>query len=244
MPYRRLPNTDSARLRALKSALKKGKEVPPFKMAYTQSTFAQVELFINGFEKAIVNCKAGYSQQVERSKEYHSAVKKAKLYLSHFIQVLNMAIARGELPEKTRAKYGISVASHKLPTLSSDKDLIEWGKKVIQGETERIRMGEPPITNPTIAVVKVRYEKFVELYNHQHILQQNAHRYQEELEALREKADEIILNVWNEVEATYKNLPDHERREKAKEYGLVYVYRKNEINDFRFLDKGLVDFGT
>ena len=31
MPYRRLPNTDAARLKALKIALEKGEEVPPHK---------------------------------------------------------------------------------------------------------------------------------------------------------------------------------------------------------------------
>jgi len=38
MPYRRLPNTDAARVRALKTALDKGKEVPPHKLAYSAKT--------------------------------------------------------------------------------------------------------------------------------------------------------------------------------------------------------------
>ncbi len=241
MPYRRLPNTDIARLRALKAAAKKGKELPPFKLAFSQSTFSQVGLFINNFEKAIANYKAAYSKQIERNKEYHNSAKKARLYLSHFIQVLNMAITRGELPEKVRSTFGMDVDERKLPNLTADKELAEWGKKIIQGETERISMGQPPITNPTIAVVKVRYENFIEAYNHQRILQQNTQRCQVELEELRKRADEIILDVWNEVEETYKDLPDHERREKAQEYGLVYVYRKNEIKGLQMLERVELD---
>ncbi|MFO8022750.1 MAG: hypothetical protein R6U65_09815, partial [Perlabentimonas sp.] len=109
MPYRRLPNTDSARLRALKAAAKKGKELPPFKMAFSQSTFTKVELFINGYEKAMANYKSAYNKQVERNKGYQTASKKARIYLSHFIQVLNMAITRGELPEKVRTLYGMDI---------------------------------------------------------------------------------------------------------------------------------------
>jgi hypothetical protein len=242
MPYRRLPNTDSARLRALKSAAKKGKELPPFKLAFSQSTYAKIELFINSFEKAMANYKAAYNNQVERNREYQAVYKKARLYLSHFIQVLNMAISRGELPEKVRETYGMDIDERKLPSLNVDKDLVDWGKKIIAGETERISKGQPPITNPTIAVVKVRYENFVDSYNHQRILQQNTQRAQNELDGLRKKADDIILSAWNEVEDTYKDLPDHERRERAKEYGLVYVYRKNEIKGLQMLEREFADF--
>jgi len=31
------------------------------------------------------------------------------------------------------------------------------------------------------------------------------------------------------VEDTFKNLPDDLKREKAQKYGVVYVFRKNEI---------------
>ncbi len=228
-------------MRALKSAAKKGRDLPPFKMAFSQSTFAKVELFINGYEKAMANHKAAYGKQVERNKSYQAAAKKARLYLSHFIQVLNMAISRGELPEKVRSLYGMDIDEKKLPNLHSDKDLLEWGKKIIQGESDRTSKGQPPITNPTIAVVKVRYENFVDAYNHQRILQQNTQRSQAELEKLRKEANQIILNIWNEVEDTYKDMPDHERRENAQEYGVVYVYRKNELKGLQMLERGLVD---
>jgi len=241
MPYRRLPNTDTARLRALKAAVKKGRELPPFKLAFSQSAFTKADLFINSYEKAIATYKAAYSKQTERSKEYQAVAKKARLYLSHFIQVLNLAISRGELSEEVRTLYGMDIDERKLPNLTADKDLLEWGKKIIQGETSRTSRGQQPITNPTIAVVKVRYENFAEAYSHQRILQQNTQRSQAELEELRKKADAIILEVWNEVEETFKDLPDHERREKAQEYGLVYVYRKNELKGLQMLERSLID---
>lgn len=244
MPYRRLPNTDSARMRALKAAYRKGKELPPFKLAYSQSTYTKVELFINSFEKAISHYKAAYSIQVEKSKEYLHVMKKAKLYLSHFIQVVNMAIARGELPEKARELYGMDIDERKLPSLNTEKELIEWGKKIIDGESDRIRKGQTPVTNPTIAVVKVRYENFMEAYNHQKILQQNTQRMLNELDTLRKRADDIILSIWNEVEESFKDLPDDLRREKATEYGLVYVYRKNEIKGLQLFERSLSDLIT
>jgi len=46
MPYRRLPNTDSARIRAMKSALEKGKNLHPFKLAYSQATYVKLKTFL------------------------------------------------------------------------------------------------------------------------------------------------------------------------------------------------------
>lgn len=190
----------------------------------------------------MLNYKATYNVQIEKSKDYNVLVKKAKIYISHFIQVVNMAIARGELPEKTRTLYGMDIDEQKVPSLNTEKDLIEWGKKLIDGEAKRIMSGQQPVTNPTIAVVKVRYENFVESYNHQKILQQNTQRMQNELETLRKKADEIILNIWNEVETSFKELPDDLKREKCTDYGLVYVYRKNELKGLQLLERSLFDF--
>lgn len=242
MPYRRLPNTDIARIKALKAAHKKGKDLTPFQLAYSQGTFSKVELFINSFEKAMLNYKAAYNVQIDKSKDYAALVKKAKIYISHFIQVVNMAIARGELPEKTRTLYGMDIDEQKLPSLNTEKELIEWGKKLIEGEAKRIMSGQQPISNPSIAVVKVRFENFVESFNHQKILQQNTQRNLIELDKLREKADEIILNIWNEVEATFKDLPDDLKREKCQDYGLVYVYRKNELKGLQLLERSLFDY--
>ncbi len=244
MPYRRLPNTDVARIKALKAAYKKGKELLPFQLAFSQSTYSKIELFINSFEKAMINYKAAFNIQVEKSRDYNVLMKKAKLYLSHFIQVVNMAIARGELPEKTKTLYGMEIDEQKVPLLNTEKDMIDWGKKIIDGEAKRIMSGQQPITNPSIAVVKVRFENFADSYNHQKILQQNTQRMLSELDALRTKADDIILNIWNEVEASFKDLPDDLKREKATDYGLVYVYRKNELKNLQLIERSLFDFAN
>jgi len=231
MPYRRLPNTDNARQKALLKAYHKGKETPPFKLAFSQSTLQRVGSFLPGFEKKIIQQKSALSNQIERSKDYHTLQKKAKLYISHFVQVVNMAIQRGELSSTILEYYKLNGYSKKLPPLNTEEEIIKWGEKLIDGETERVRKGMSPITNPTIAVVKVRYEKFLEAYRNQKNLQVSNNRSLKELADLRPIADDIILQTWNEVEESFKDLPDDLRREKAMEYGLVYVYRKNELSD-------------
>ena len=55
MPYRRLPNTDTARLKSLNSAFTKGKDLPPFKLAFSPSSFRKMQSSIPQFEMAISN---------------------------------------------------------------------------------------------------------------------------------------------------------------------------------------------
>lgn len=241
MPYRRLPNTDSARLRALKVAYKMGFNTHPNDLAFTQKTYTRLGLFINTFERACLEYQQAYQQQSDNSEEYKTLSRKARLYVSHFLQVFNMAILRGELQPNMRAYFGINVNSSRLPSLASDQDLLEWGKRTIEGENQRKNDAHTPIMNPTIALVQVHYDKFVEAYNRQRIYQKNSERTLKNLNELRDTADEIIRDLWNEVEATFDSLPDKERRAKAAEYGIQYVYRKNEAKDStseRLLDSG------
>lgn len=234
MPYRRLPNTDKARLRALNIALAKGKELPPFKLAFSQKSNQKLRGFLNTYENALSFYRQSYVVQTKKNREYAACLKKARMYLSHFIQVMNMAILRGEMQPSVRGYFNLPEDEAKIPVLSTEQDLIKLGENLIKGETRRIQEGNTPVTNPTIALVKVRFETFLEKYHYQKTLQKNTTRALEQLTGLRKDADGIILQIWNEVEESFKELPDDLRREKAKDYGLVYVYRKNEIANINF----------
>jgi hypothetical protein len=228
MPYRRLPNTDLARLRALRIAFEKGKELPPFQLAYSQNTLQKIHEFLPLFEKTMMETRLAYNLQTLKSKEYSKVLRKAKIYISHFIQVVNMAIIRGDLPSSERNFFGLPADQKKVPLFNTEAELIRWGEKLIAGENLRVAKGHSPITNPTMAVVKVWYERFMETFKYQKILQKNSARSQEKLTFLRTQADEIILALWNEVEHYFSSYPEDKKREYSKLYGLVYVLRKNE----------------
>jgi len=229
MPYRRLPNTDSSRLKAIQIAYKKGKETNPMDLAFKQGTFQRVQSFMPKWDKVMTEHKTTYDIQIKNNKEYLKKYKKAKLYISHFIQVVNMAIVRGELQPSVKSFYGLEEDFTKLPSLNTETEIIDWGKKIIDGETSRKMQGLTPITNPTIALVKVHYDNFIEAFKFQKMLQKNHARALGSLAELRAEIDDIILNVWNEVEDHFSEFPEDIKRDKAQDYGVVYVYRKNEI---------------
>ncbi len=229
MPYRRLPNTDSARFKALKTALRKGRELPPFKLAFSQGTYQRIQSIIPSYETLLSESKNTYGLQLEKNKVFHKQLKKVKVYCSHFIQVVNMAIARGELPAATRTYFCLDEDVKKMPSLNTDEDVLEWGKKLIDGEQQRKMKGLNPITNPTIAIVQVHYDNFLEAYHHQNNLKKRTNLAQENLCRKREEADQLIQQLWNEVENTFRDLPEDLKRQKASEYGVAYVYRRNEM---------------
>lgn len=231
MPYRRLPNTDSARLKSLRSAHEKGKDLPPFKLAFSPGSFRKIQAALPQFENAISEHKNSLNLQTEKNKEYQKRIKKARLYISHFIQVVNLAIVRGDLIPETRKYFGLEEDEKKVPSLSSEEEVIRWGKQLINGEQQRRNKGMNPVTNPTIAVLKVHFDKFMEYHNYQKSLKARSQRAQEKLNERRSEVDAIIQQIWNEVEHTYSDLPEEMRREKATEYGLIYVFRKNELNN-------------
>ena len=228
MPYRRLPNTDSARLRAFKKAIEMSKEIPPFRLAFSMKTLVKIQGFLPLFEHSISHQRQMLVNQNEKAKSNQETARKARLYLTHFLRVMNMAVTRGELPPETRTFYGIASDDSTLPSLATENELVAWGKRIIDGEEYRIRKGYSPVTNPTIAVVKVRYEKFLETRSHCKTVNRRASDCVNKTAGMRQEADELITLLWNEIEASFSSLPEEEKRANAEKYGLVYVFRKHE----------------
>ena len=116
MPYRRLPNTDTARIRAMRIALEKGKELPPHKLAFSSKTIVRLQKFLPQFEHNIQLYRQSLASQNKKSKDYNEILRKARIYLTHFIRVMNMAIFRGDLPAETRAYYGLATNESTVPS--------------------------------------------------------------------------------------------------------------------------------
>ena len=228
MPYRRLPNTDQARVRALKTAVEKGELYNVRDLAITLKTLFETRNFLQRFEVAQIYYTQCYENQSRASRKHQANVKIARLYISHFIQVLNLAVLRDEIKVAHKALYGLP-DTNTVPDLLSETALVEWGKKIIDGEQRRISQGGIPIYNPTIARVKVHYDIFLESYERQKNYQALTARSLDELASMRSRADELILDIWNQVEAKFQDItPNESRLEKCRDYGVVYYYRSSE----------------
>ncbi|HUS86932.1 MAG TPA: hypothetical protein VMW76_06820 [Bacteroidales bacterium] len=213
----------------MKMAYTKGKELPPFKLAYTAKTFVKLQAFLPSFENIYQLQRQSMANQASSNKEYQEVVKKAKTYINHFLRVMNMAVQRGDFRQDTPDFFGLINGKVSLPHISTEKEIINWGSRIMEGEAKRIRAGRTPVTNPTIAVVRVHFENFMDAWQYQKTLSKRTADYSCQMAEMRKEADQIIVDIWNEVEETFSDLPEISKRIKAEAYGLVYVFRRGEL---------------
>ena len=232
MPYRRLPNTDQARIRAMEKLLEKIGMISVSEMAVSLNTISKIRGLLNRFRRLSEYYKDCFDNQSKASRKHQENKKLARLYISHFIQVLNLAALRMEIKPAQKNYYGLQPNVHNVPDLISETALMEWGEKIIVGEMKRTSEGGIPIYNPTIAKVKVRYDIFVESNERQKNLQRLTAESLEDVTLMRPQVDELILDAWNQIEDYYKDMPDVDKRlDLCREYGIVYYYRAGEKKD-------------
>ncbi|MBQ5750555.1 MAG: hypothetical protein IIV86_04430 [Bacteroidaceae bacterium] len=229
MPYRRLPKTDTARIAALEKAVGMEIQQTPDRQPATFKSLNQAKVVLPRFVAMVKQFRFHYDELAKCNKQFQPLGKMARLYISHFIQVLNMTVQRNEIKAEYKSLYNLQPDDFTLPDLATEQALIEWGEKIINGENERLaRRGGTPIYNPTIAKVKVHYDIFTEARYSRDRYKKQMQRSLEKLNELRCEIDNIILDIWNQVEAFYSDLPLEQRLDKCRQYGVIYYYRKNE----------------
>lgn len=228
MPYRRLPKTDKTRLRALQQAVQHANEADYNDQPICYQTLSAAQRLLLQFENQVQQYHTSVDSKVSANKQYRHRVTYARMYISHFIQVLNMSVMRGEIKRQQKALYKLDPDSYTLPDLSTEDSLMEWGQNIIEGERQRTAQGGYPIYNPNINKVQVFYDMFKENYE-SHNLHKKAHlRVYEDIENIRKDVDTTLLDIWNQVESHYREELPYARLQKCKAYGLIYYYRKGE----------------
>lgn len=228
MPYRRLPKTDLSRIAALQKAISKEGFKEDGQLVLSYQTIRDAQQLLRKFRSAQRQYQQYYDMYLAAVKESREILPKTRMFLKHFVMVLNMAIERDELRSDVRSGYGLDPDKATLPPLTKDSDVYEWGKKIIDGEEQRIQQGGVPMYNPNIAKVKVHYSIFADQYYRQHNYLQNAEKYRLELANMRPLVDDLLLDLWNQVEAFYANLPLTASIKKGEAFGLIYYLRDSE----------------
>ena len=233
MPYRRLPNTDKARIRSLETAIAKMRNSDYYAPVLSPELFSKADKKLRQFKEAVERYVKSLDAQVSYSKSepYQNKLKNAKMYVSHFLTVFNMCIKRGEIKAADRNYYSIPADSGELPDMSSDIAVIRCCENTIRGEKNRTSKGGVPIYNPTIAKVAVHYELFKELYDKQCEMRQLTDEALMVVSLMRPQVDEIILDVWNSIENYFSDLEGEKKIKTCREYGLIYYYRSSEKTD-------------
>ncbi len=227
MPYRRLPTTDKARIRALEAALKKATQKSKENIAITNGLFEELKDVKRKFENTLTQYELDIKIQSERNHDYRAALESARMYISHFIQVLFLTSERGEINGGIKY-YGLKEFEGKVPPLNTEEEILYWGNKVVEGEQKRIQNGGSAIYNPSIAMVKIKVEEFYDAAIFQNNLRKNTSRSFDRMRAVRKTTNEFISKMWSEIEENTTIEDTKAKRQVLEEYGLVYIFRRSE----------------
>lgn len=230
MPYRRLPTTDQARLRALQTALNKVNQTNVKNIPFADHSIEELQTVKNQFENALKHYELNIKQQTENHQNYKTYFETARLYLSHFMQVLIFASERGEINGGIKYYGNLETYNGRIPALNSEQEILEWGKIMVDGEQKRVREGGSAIYSPSIALVKFKLQEFQDAAIFQQNLKRNTLRSFEKMQTLRKTTNDFISQLWTDIE-NHLELeaanPEMKRR-LAEEFGIVYVLRRKE----------------
>lgn len=168
-------------------------------------------------ERAIKKAEAaGLVAEKEKLRE------KLSMYCSHFLQVFNMCVKRGEYKAAERSYYGMDVSSEKLPPLLLQNDVWTAAQQLIKGEQMRIAAGGTPMVCPSADEVEAVFNAFKPAVNNCSNAKDAYDNAQEAVQKLNKEANGVIKKVWNEVEVFYSEQARPSMREHARRWGVVY----------------------
>ena len=228
MPFRRLPKTDAARLRALKTLLDNNDVYVVRNRFIDWKTLNQAQPLYDKLLTACEQYRINLRAQTRNTPKIDKLQRKSMMYVSHFLQVLFMSVERGEIKKSMLTLYGLDTEATALPNIKLAEGLMEWGTKVIEGEKARIKKGGRPIYNPTIGMVSTHYDIFRDAYMQQKTFTARTQQALDSIQSLRPDVDKVLLELWNQIENHFQKEPPEVRYNECRKFGIIYYYRRNE----------------
>jgi hypothetical protein len=229
MPFRQLPQSDAQRTKAFEEAQKKLDSLNPTDVpAISSDTIAALTAFLPTWLQEVDERESALGVQVIATTAEDAQQARVAQFISHFIQVFNLAVARGKYAAGDRKHYHLEANQEEVPKLTQESDLTHWGGNLIRGEAARIAAGGVPMQNPNIAAVEAEFNTWTALTEAQTNTKDTYEAEQKDVKNLRPDADSLILDIWDEVEFAFRREDAPNKRRKAREYGVVYVSRPGE----------------
>jgi len=216
------------RFTALDTAKLKKDSTAPADWPISAANATKLDAQFPAFKAALGTRATAQSEDSAAVTQLGTAFSIARQLISHFIQTLNMAIDRHAIPATARAYYQLDLSQGSLPDLSSHDDVVLWGGRLADGETQRITAGGVPIPFPAIAEVTAAVGDFTTQRSAESGKAGTLTLDEQAVAALRPDADALILDMWDEIAFAYRKDPPSTARDKARLWGVVYDTRPGE----------------
>jgi hypothetical protein len=229
MPFRQLPASDPTRSQALGAGLKKSAAVTEAACLISADTAARLTAFVPRWDKEVTERADALGRQTSITTALNLAGGELRMTVSHFIQVYQLGVARGIFSPSGRAVYDLSVNEETVPSLASEADLLLWADRIIKGDARRVaNFSEPAMAMPSAADVSAALATYETELNLQTAAKDSLESEQSDVNKLRPEADQLIRDVWDEVEFALRQFESSTLRRRAREWGVYYALRPGE----------------
>ncbi|NLT49960.1 MAG: hypothetical protein GXX85_03470 [Ignavibacteria bacterium] len=228
MPYRNLPNTDAGLAAALRKADERCKNTPAGSIPFSPETQQRVKTFSSVFLKELDERGGALANQGEATRLKMQFEAKCRMAVSHFFQVFNLGVAREKYKVTERSYFKWDINQEALPALTNEADIIAAAENIINGETLRVAAGCVKMQNPSSEEVKVHLDNYTNSISNQTAKKETYEKEQKDVDKLRAEALDLVTDIWDETEFTYRKDAAPLMRRKAREFGVVYALRPGE----------------
>ena len=231
MPTRHLPRTHDERSTALNACSSKyNATVNPSDRLITSAQYttlsARIPLWTNARDAAAILLRTQTTATAATTLAFDNLVR----YVSHFIQVFNMSIARGESTPSDRTFYQLDASSDVVPDLKSNADIRLWAAHIATGETARVAAGGTPMAKPSAAQVATALTAYTSADAAQSSAKTAYDLGQEAISTQRPATDALILDLWDTIEYNLRANDPTSLRRKAREWGITYDNDETEAS--------------
>jgi hypothetical protein len=241
MPFRRIPNTTPAVLRALQKARDQYLATPVVaERAISAAQFAALDTsnatsLLSRFTKEVSEADQAQALQAPLTSVTAQKAAQLQMYVSHFHQALDNGIARGFFQAGARSYYGRDVSNPVLPPMSSYQELAEAAAKVDSGETARATAeagGYQLMANPARDEVNDVALEFNGAWAASKAALAKTDTEKEDVQALYPEAQALAEDLADTIEFFHrKDKVASSRRVKCARWGVVYVFGADETPD-------------
>ncbi|PLX00374.1 MAG: hypothetical protein C0594_15770 [Marinilabiliales bacterium] len=192
-------------------------------LAYMPETFNKLATFLPVFEREVDDVKKVLNEQSETMWLKQKDLSMLRMHVKHFIKVFNFAVERSVYSPGERSYFGIDVNTENVPYIKGEAETIIWVKKIITGEKRRVDSGSVKMQNPSADEIQELFEKYQNHQKEEKVLEQKYSQTFNDISILINEADEIIKDIWDEVEFFYRKEDIQSKITQAAKYGLIYI---------------------
>jgi len=223
MPYRRLPQSNKARLSAIRVVKDRKDATPPALVPLMGGTQTQLDTFhpiYNGLMLAVGSARALQTEQSAVTTPLRNA---ARLWVGHGYQALINAVIRKQFSASVLGHYLLPSTAKGAPDMGTEQAIIDAFNAYEAGEAARVAAGGMAISFPAGTDISTHVSDFRAANLIQAERKDAYDNAQEALAAQNPEADRLILKLWNEIEAAFDKGDKPSMRRKAREWGVIYV---------------------